>query len=403
MLDRRAFLLSGLAMYGASARELFAAGPALQNPKFLHVAVYARRLLRRSQRRRRRPVDAPRDRSAERRRHAGQPIEVQWQIATDDRLSRVVKSGKAIASPDWAHIRCTSRSRASSRTRWYWYQFRAGNEVSPDRPHANVSRARSPTSIGFASPSRRASTSKQVSTRRISTWPRKISISSCISAITSTKVAGSGQLRAQARGRRADDGRRLPQPLRAVPQRSGAARRARRVPVSRRLGRSRGRQQLRGTASGSRRRRSSSSRCGAPPRTRRTTSTCRCGAARLPKGALLQLYRPFTYGTLASISMLDTRQYRTDQPCGDNVQLLCDGSARSARDAAGRSTGKVADEPARSLAGGMESPGAADSDGEARSVRRARAPLLDGQVGRLRAEPIAPAALPRRRESRRIR
>ena len=43
----------------------------------------------------------------------------------------------------------------------------------------------------------------------------------------------------------------------------------------------------------------------------------------IPKGALLQLYRPFTYGTLASISMLDTRQYRTDQPCGDNVQLPC--------------------------------------------------------------------------------
>jgi alkaline phosphatase D len=43
----------------------------------------------------------------------------------------------------------------------------------------------------------------------------------------------------------------------------------------------------------------------------------------IPKGALLQLYRPFTYGTLASISMLDTRQYRTVQPCGDNVQPSC--------------------------------------------------------------------------------
>jgi alkaline phosphatase D len=30
------------------------------------------------------------------------------------------------------------------------------------------------------------------------------------------------------------------------------------------------------------------------------------------------------YGNLASIFMLDTRQYRTDQPCGDNVQLICD-------------------------------------------------------------------------------
>ena len=34
MLNRRAFLLSGLAIYGAPARELFAAGVALQSPRF---------------------------------------------------------------------------------------------------------------------------------------------------------------------------------------------------------------------------------------------------------------------------------------------------------------------------------------------------------------------------------
>ena len=47
----------------------------------------------------------------------------------------------------------------------------------------------------------------------------------------------------------------------------------------------------------------------------------------IPRGALLQLYRPFMYGNLASIFMLDTRQYRTDQPCGDNVQLPVRGRA----------------------------------------------------------------------------
>ncbi|WP_199521575.1 alkaline phosphatase D family protein [Jiangella anatolica] len=34
-------------------------------------------------------------------------------------------------------------------------------------------------------------------------------------------------------------------------------------------------------------------------------------------GPNLQLYRGFTYGDVASFSVLDTRQYRTDQPCGD--------------------------------------------------------------------------------------
>jgi alkaline phosphatase D len=46
----------------------------------------------------------------------------------------------------------------------------------------------------------------------------------------------------------------------------------------------------------------------------------------IPRGALLQLYRPFTYGTLASIAMLDTRQYRTDQPCGDGTKAPCEGT-----------------------------------------------------------------------------
>jgi alkaline phosphatase D len=45
----------------------------------------------------------------------------------------------------------------------------------------------------------------------------------------------------------------------------------------------------------------------------------------IPRGALMQIYRPFAYGSLAHIFMLDTRQFRTDQPCGDNVQPVCAG------------------------------------------------------------------------------
>jgi alkaline phosphatase D len=44
----------------------------------------------------------------------------------------------------------------------------------------------------------------------------------------------------------------------------------------------------------------------------------------IPRGALMQIFRPFAYGSLASIFMLDTRQFRTDQPCGDNVKPVCD-------------------------------------------------------------------------------
>ena len=47
----------------------------------------------------------------------------------------------------------------------------------------------------------------------------------------------------------------------------------------------------------------------------------------VPKGPSLQLYREFSYGTLASFCILDTRQFRTDQPCGDGSKPPCPGVA----------------------------------------------------------------------------
>src|SRR5688572_13303307 len=148
MLDRRAFILSGLAAYGASARELFAAGPALQNPKFptspftLGVCsgdpapdgfVLWTRLA----------IDPLNGGGMPR-----QPIEVEWHVATDDRLSRVVRSGKTMASPDWAHSVHVEVSGLEPHS-WYWYRFRVGSELSPigrtrtfPRPQSAVDRLR---------------------------------------------------------------------------------------------------------------------------------------------------------------------------------------------------------------------------------------------------------------------
>jgi len=42
-----------------------------------------------------------------------------------------------------------------------------------------------------------------------------------------------------------------------------------------------------------------------------------------PVGPRMQLYRQFSYGDLASFFVLDTRQYRTDQPCGDRSGAPC--------------------------------------------------------------------------------
>jgi alkaline phosphatase D len=43
----------------------------------------------------------------------------------------------------------------------------------------------------------------------------------------------------------------------------------------------------------------------------------------LPTGADARIYRGMTVGDLVQFSALDTRQYRSDQPCGDNLQVPC--------------------------------------------------------------------------------
>lgn len=44
----------------------------------------------------------------------------------------------------------------------------------------------------------------------------------------------------------------------------------------------------------------------------------------LPKGPDMQLYRSVKFGRLAEFFVLDTRQYRSDQPCGDGNKPPCD-------------------------------------------------------------------------------
>lgn len=42
-----------------------------------------------------------------------------------------------------------------------------------------------------------------------------------------------------------------------------------------------------------------------------------------PVGPFMWLFRSFNFGDLAAFQVLDTRQFRTDQPCGDNFQFRC--------------------------------------------------------------------------------
>jgi len=59
-----------------------------------------------------------------------EPVEVAWQVATDERMTHVVARGTALARPEWAHsvhVDVTGLQPA----RWYWYRFKLGGDVTP--------------------------------------------------------------------------------------------------------------------------------------------------------------------------------------------------------------------------------------------------------------------------------
>lgn len=57
-------------------------------------------------------------------------IEVAWQVAEDEGMTKVVRDGTTIASPNWAHS-VHVEVEGLNPDRWYWYQFKVAGEVSP--------------------------------------------------------------------------------------------------------------------------------------------------------------------------------------------------------------------------------------------------------------------------------
>jgi alkaline phosphatase D len=61
---------------------------------------------------------------------SAEPVDVSWQIAADEKMSRVVQRGTATARPEWAHSVHVDVAGLEP-ARWYWYQFKVGRDVSP--------------------------------------------------------------------------------------------------------------------------------------------------------------------------------------------------------------------------------------------------------------------------------
>lgn len=61
---------------------------------------------------------------------ARENVEVRWEVAEDEAMKNVVKRGKVIAAPEQAHA-VHADVRGLRPGRWYWYRFKAGSETSP--------------------------------------------------------------------------------------------------------------------------------------------------------------------------------------------------------------------------------------------------------------------------------
>jgi len=57
-------------------------------------------------------------------------VEVSWMVSHDENFRKVVRRGTTVARPDWAHAVHVELDGLDP-DRWYWYQFKVGPHVSP--------------------------------------------------------------------------------------------------------------------------------------------------------------------------------------------------------------------------------------------------------------------------------
>jgi alkaline phosphatase D len=79
-----------------------------------------------------------------------EPVQVSWQVAEDEQFSKVVRRGTTVATPPWAHSVHVEVDGLRP-DRWYWYQVQFGNETSPKgRTRTMPERGSSPAALRMA-------------------------------------------------------------------------------------------------------------------------------------------------------------------------------------------------------------------------------------------------------------
>ncbi|MBI2946301.1 MAG: alkaline phosphatase D family protein [Verrucomicrobia bacterium] len=251
-----------------------------------------------------------------------EPVEVSWQIAEDEGMTRVVRKGAVVARTQWAHSVHVEVGGLRPE-RWYWYQFKAGGEVSPKgrtrtMPPANSS----PDQLRFAFAS-----CQHFETGFFTAYEHMLREDlELVVHLGDYIYEGAGrdkQIRKHlgAELSSLDDYRN-----RYAQYRTDAALQAMHAAapwivtwddhefdnncagaISEEKG---------VTSAAFLKRRAAAYRAYYEHMPLRR--------ATLPKGPNMKLYRRLPYGRLAEFFVLDTRQYRTDQPCGDGNKPPCE-------------------------------------------------------------------------------
>lgn len=250
-----------------------------------------------------------------------EPVAVSWQLCDDEAMTKVVKKGKAIATPDWAHSVHVEVSGLRP-DRWYWYQFKAGNETSPKGRTRTLPRANSsPEKLRFAFASCQHYEAGYY-TAYEHMAQEDLDLVVHLGDYIYEGAARDGQVRRHNSGElfTLDDYRNryaLYKTDGALQTMHAAApwvvttddhevenNYANLTPA---------RKMTNGMTF--RQRRANAYKAYYEHQPLRRSS--------LPNGPDMQLYRRLPFGRLAEFFVLDTRQYRTDQPCGDGRREVC--------------------------------------------------------------------------------
>ena len=299
-------------------------------------------------------------------------------------------SGRAMSSRQpTRRTACTSSSTCRARRS-------SASAPGTGRARSDGLRRRRPIRPSCASPRRAASTSRPGTTRPTPTSPRGHPTSSSSSVTSSTSTArqnlGGDVVRSHGSAETITiDEYRRRYALYLSDAQLQAARA--RVPVAGDLGRPRGREQLRrGRRPRTPRRRPSSTLDDSPP-TRRGGSTCRCASRDPPAPTTRSSIAPSGGVSLADVLLLDGRQFRSDQTCGDVVLSVDPAVPRDARpdeDDARLGAGAVARRAAGDDDGDLAGDRPADGAHQRHAAQRSRAQLRP--VGRLSGRPATPPA-----------